>query len=213
MLLPAWWERPSRGSVHRKNGIASVDGVRESLPHHQIWHGLMQQWLYRTNYQLALGIWCTGLFCFYSTVTNPHGFVGMTRSAQGILLLVMIVCAGPIGWGLVKLAPSTKWVLGGLLICQTALMVQKAVLHPTVKAVGLALVGCWFIWELIRWDITGRIETIQLYVQGLKYVKHKSKPKSIWSTLWPRNKEAQNRSASGVDRPRHLLRRVDRNCC
>lgn len=134
----------------------------------------MRHWVTDTNRQLALVIWCAGLFCAVLIARGPHGFAGMTQSVQGILLLVFMAGSGPIGWGLVKRLPLAKWGLAVLLVCQAALSIRAMTVHPTPRSAIAALVGCWIIHDLIRWDITGRIEADRRTLARRKYVKHKS---------------------------------------
>lgn len=144
---------------------------------------LIREWLSHTNHQLALAVWTLGIYCVYLIVTGPRGMAGMTQSTQGMLLLTSIACAGPIGWGLLKRFPLAKWSLCALLICQTAMFVNRAIAQRSFKSIWLILGGCWISYELIRWDLSGRIEQGQRALQRLKYVKHKSKPRSFWSTV------------------------------
>lgn len=154
----------------------------------------MRDWLSWSHHQLALGVWCGGLICLSALATSPRGLAAMP-SMQGALLWAFILSAGPIGWGLVKRVAPAKWILVALLICQALLWLRQVAIHPNLRSAGLLLATGWIIFELIRWDITGRIESGRRYLQQLKYVKHKSRPKSFWSSLGSARAPATDPSA------------------
>ena len=136
----------------------------------------MQDWFKQERNQLAAAVWGAGVFYFYKKVTSPNGLFELPHTADGWMMIFVIVAAGPVGWAITKRARWAKRVVFATICVVCLLNLQPVITSPTLFLILMWASAIYGLYSLARWDITRDTQFDERFHERLSDLLEKWQP-------------------------------------